>query len=323
MSLDYTGLLPVLQQLGDRIAGGLQIVVGKNVMEQHFPRLDPDQPALLVGLRGEAWGKRLAEALLKVYDPGHELSIFGAGREERLALGALAETQAGASERCLYVPPLPSPGAFTALQDVVARLRAPDGCPWDRELTWASLRPFLLEETYELLAALDSGDANKVVEEQGDLFLQLALQAEIATEDGKFRSGDVMAGIVRKLVRRHPHVFGDAVVSGSAEVLANWEAIKRTERAERGVKSSPLAGIPAGLPSLAQTAAYLDRVARLREIETPGAPWEELASAAGVVSAAMLGRALFGLVAWARARGIDAESALRQTNAEYAAGISD
>jgi tetrapyrrole methylase family protein/MazG family protein len=323
MSLDYAGLLPVLQQLGCRVAGGCQIIMGESVMRQHYPRLDPDQPALLVGLRGDAWAHRLAEALLKVYSPEHELLIVSAGREESLALGTLAGAKNGSDEICLYVPPLPSPGAFSALQDVVARLRAPDGCPWDRELTWAGMRPFLLEETYELLAALDSGDANKVAEEQGDLFLQLALQAEIAIEDGKFRSGDVLAGIVSKLIRRHPHVFGDVVVSGTEEVLANWEAIKRTERAERGVKSSPLAGIPAGLPSLAQTAAYLDRVARLREIETPDAPWNELASAPSGVSAAMLGRALFGLVAWARARGIDAESALRQTNAEYAAEISD
>ena len=128
-----------------------------------------------------------------------------------------------------------------------------------------------------------------------------------------------------KLVRRHPHVFGDAVVSGTDEVLANWEAIKRAERAANGEqKRSPLAGIPAGLPALAQAEAYLDRMSRLRELAAHDTPWAALAALppGAPLTPEVLGASLFGLVAWARARGVEAESALRTTNAHYAAQVA-
>jgi uncharacterized protein YabN with tetrapyrrole methylase and pyrophosphatase domain len=190
-------------------------------------------------------------------------------------------------------------------------------------LTWAKLRPSLLEETYELLAALDAGDEARVAEELGDLLLQIGLQTQIAAEEGRFRLPDVIRGIVGKLIRRHPHVFGDASVSGTAEVLANWEAIKRAERQSNGGKRSPLAGVPVGLPALAQADAYLDRMSRLRTLHAAAAPWTILAETrpGEPISAETVGEALFGLVAWARARGIDAESALRAANARYAAQI--
>lgn len=232
-------------------------------------------------------------------------------------LAGMAHLGAGAH---LYLPPRAGAATYEALQDVVAQLRAPDGCPWDRALTWAKLRASLLEESYELLAALDAADPAKVAEEQGDLLLQIALQAQIAVEEGRFRLPDVITHIVEKLIRRHPHVFGDAVVSGEAEVLANWEAIKAAERARNGEKRSPLAGVPAGLPALAQAEAYLDRMSRLRAATAPQAPWAPLAALApdAPLAAETLGDALFDLVAWALARGVEAESALRQANARFA-----
>jgi len=215
---------------------------------------------------------------------------------------------------------------------VVARLRAPDGCPWDRELTWARLRASVLEEAHELLDALDAADAGKVAEELGDLLLQVALLAQIAAEAGRFRPPDVIARIVEKLIRRHPHVFGDVEVSGTDEVLANWEAIKRAERAANSAaangdaapKRSPLAGIPKGLPALAQAEAYQDRMSRLRAGAAPDAPWSALAALPpdAPLAAGVLGQALFELVAWARARGVESESALRQVNAHYAAQVA-
>ncbi len=164
-------------------------------------------------------------------------------------------------------------------------------------------------------------------EELGDLLLQVAMQTQIAAEEGRFRFPDVARQIVDKLIRRHPHVFGDTVVSGTDEVLANWEAIKRTERQNSGEKKSPLSGIPAGLPALAQADAYLDRISRLETTNTTtnpvtGAPWEILAASDTSVTAEQVGEALFGLVAWARARGIEAESALREANARFAARVA-
>ncbi len=329
MALNYARLQPVWARLGERAAEGIQIVDGRVLAGQHYPRLDPDQPALVADVAGRTWSQDVAGVLLGAYGPEHRVILLVADRQEPVALAGLASALSWGENGDLFVPPLARPGAYTALQDVVARLRAPDGCPWDRELTWEKLRAFLLEETYELLAALDAEDAPKVAEEQGDLLLQIALQTQIATEQGLYRAGDVIAGIVEKLIRRHPHVFGDTVVSGTEEVLANWEAIKRAERATNGAEAqrrSPLAGIPAGLPALAQAQAYLDRVSRLQAIDVPSAPCDWLAAAetnGAEVTADMVGRALFGLVAWARERRIDAEGALRATNAAYAARVTD
>ena len=232
---------------------------------------------------------------------------------------------AGKAQRlALFVPALPTPGSFSALQNVSARLRAPDGCPWDRGLTWEKLRPFLMEETYELLAALDAGNPQKVLEEQGDLLLQIALQAQIASESGQYRFPQVVGRIVDKLIRRHPHVFAEAAVSGTDEVLANWEAIKAAERAENGEKRSPLAGIPPGLPALAQAESYLDRMSRLRPARPPAEPWAALADLPPdePVTSELLGQVLFDLVAWSMARGVESESALRETNAAFAAEVA-
>jgi uncharacterized protein YabN with tetrapyrrole methylase and pyrophosphatase domain len=163
-----------------------------------------------------------------------------------------------------------------------------------------------------------------VAEEQGDLLVQIAMQAQIATELGRFRMPEVIELIVDKLIRRHPHVFGDAVVSGTEEVLANWEAIKRAERQQNGAEQSPLAGVPSALPALAQADAYLDRMARLQEGVISEAPWTRLAELApdDALTADTLGEALFDLVAWGRARGVDAESALRQVNTRFAARVA-
>ncbi len=120
----------------------------------------------------------------------------------------------------LYLPPLPKEMTFENFQEIIARLRAPDGCPWDREQTHATLRKHLLEETYEALAALDADDPDGMREEFGDLLLQIVLHAQIGTEEGEFTMADIIQGISQKLVRRHPHVFGDVQVEGVKGVLA-------------------------------------------------------------------------------------------------------
>jgi len=309
-----------LAALGDTPISSLQIVAAAEVASQYYPHLDPAQPALILGLADRSLAGRIQETLLRAYPADHVVTLAHGATHTQFRLDGFAGLADFLSSAILLIPPLSQPAAYAALQDIAVHLRSPEGCPWDRDLTWAKLRASLLEETHELLAALDAEDAAKVREELGDLLLQISLQAQIATEAGLFRFGDVIAAIVDKLIRRHPHVFGDAVVSGTADVLANWEAIKAAERKNNGEKRSPLSGVPKGLPALAQAQAYIDRMSRLQAQPAPVAPWAALADLpAG--AAEQLGDALFELAAWALARGLDAESALRAANARFAAAI--
>src|SRR5271163_1492896 len=137
--------------------------------------------------------------------------------------------------------------AMDRLLDLMARLRAPDGCAWDREQTPATLKPQLLEEVYEVIEAIDSGSAGDLTEELGDLLLHVVFQAQIAREEGKFDFADVANGIAEKLVRRHPHVFGDQKTDDPAKIVAMWNELKKAEKPER---SSALDGVPRALPAL-------------------------------------------------------------------------
>ena len=324
MTFTIKDLGPALATIGDQALESLQIVSAAQVATQYYPHFDPGQPALLLGFTNRAEAQRVQQVLLMAYPADHAVTLISEGTKQTVPLASLTASTDLDFPCHLLIPALPTPASYAALQDVVARLRAPGGCPWDRALTWAKLRAFLLEESYELLAALDAEDVTKVAEEQGDLLLQIALQTQIATEKGLFRWPDVIHGIVDKLIRRHPHVFGDVKVNGTEDVLANWEAIKRAERESHGEARSPLAGVPKGLPALAQADAYLDRISRLQKLDVPDAPWailEELPADAPVTPE-MVGKALFGLVAWARDHGVDAESALRVINARYAAQIA-
>ena len=199
------------------------------------------------------------------------------------------------------------------LLDLVAvmdRLRSPGGCPWDAEQTHASLVPYLIEEAHEAVEAIESGDRAHMVEELGDLLLQVAFQSRVAAEDpvAPFDIDDVAAGIVDKLVRRHPHVFADVEAETAEDVAVNWEQIKAEEKPHR---DSPLDGIPAGLPALARADKVLSR------LERAGAGQVAAEATAGED----LGAQLLALVARARAAGVDAEAALRATLREVEAQV--
>ena len=215
---------------------------------------------------------------------------------------------------------------FQTLVDIVAKLRAPGGCPWDREQTHESLKRNLLEEAHEALEAIDSGDPSVLTEELGDLLVQIAFHADIAREAGHFDMGDVVERINRKLIRRHPHVFADESVSDAREVERNWERIKAEERAASGTHKSPVDGIPASLPALAAAQLMQDRVARA------GFEWDDVS---GVLDKLVeeveelrqadtqeekvheLGDVLFVLVNLARWMDIHAEDVLRQANGRF------
>ena len=206
------------------------------------------------------------------------------------------------------------------LVKVMARLRGPDGCPWDREQTHQTLARHLLEETHELLEAIDAGDDEGMRDELGDLLLQVVFHAQLAADDGRWDVDDVAEGLVAKLVYRHPHVFGEVQVAGADEVLVNWEKLKAAEAGERGAVDDD---IPVSLPSLARAAKVQRRAAgwgfEWRSVEGAVVALreevDELAAAVGDPAAAEdeVGDVLFATVALARKLGVDAESALRRT----------
>lgn len=153
---------------------------------------------------------------------------------------------------------------FGKLVEIMDQLRDPGGCPWDREQDWESLRGYLLEECHEALEALDTGDRKGLCEELGDLLLQIVFLSRLAQEEGAFTARDVVRGIVEKMIRRHPHVFGGERVADSDEVLRNWERIKEEEKAERGEhRRGVLDGLPPGLPALVRAQRLGEKAARV------------------------------------------------------------
>jgi MazG family protein len=208
-------------------------------------------------------------------------------------------------------------GSFARLVAIMARLRAPGGCPWDREQTHSSLAIHLLEETYETLDAIDRHDMPHLEEELGDLLLQIVFHAQLAKDEGAFEIGGVIERLLDKLVGRHPHVFGDVIVEDADDVVVNWEVIKRREKA----RSSPVEGIPRNLPALllvhklqrraagagkGGAAPTAERIAELARVALGGALGGEGESQAAV------GELLYEVVALAQQAGVDPEGALRK-----------
>jgi tetrapyrrole methylase family protein/MazG family protein/ATP diphosphatase len=221
------------------------------------------------------------------------------------------------------VPPVDAQdgSTLTRLVAVMQRLLAPDGCPWDREQSFESLRKYALEEACEVIDAIDSGDRKAIREELGDLLLQVVFQAELGRKEGAFAIDDVVSGIVEKLVHRHPHVFGDMDAKDADEVLRNWEKIKAKEKGERGV----LGGVPRSLPALTRAQRIGEKVERVG-FDWPDARGsrekvkEELAELDQAIASGdekaiedEMGDVLFALVNLSRHTKIDAEGALRRT----------
>ena len=218
---------------------------------------------------------------------------------------------------------------FPRLVELMQRLLAPDGCPWDREQSFESLRRYVLEEAAEVVDAIDDGDRRELRDELGDLLLQVVFLCELGRAEAAFGPDDVVAAVVDKLVRRHPHVFGDAEADDSAQVLARWERIKADERAEHGKSGGVLGSIPRSLPALLRAQRVGEKAANV------GFDWpvadgprhklaEELAELDVALAAgdsdrieAELGDALFALVNVARHAKVDAEAALRRTITEF------
>jgi tetrapyrrole methylase family protein/MazG family protein len=218
-----------------------------------------------------------------------------------------------------------SPG-IAAIFEVVSKLRAQGGCPWDREQTHESLRPYLLEETYELLEAIDAADDAKMMEELGDVLLQVAMHAEIAAEQGRFDATRVSEAVAAKMVKRHPHVFGDVSVANADEVLRNWEHQKVHEARQEGRDESVVDRVPATLPALAWTLGLQKRAARVGfDFASPAQAAESVAEEARELAEAPdhkeafveMGDLLFALVSLARSLRVNPEDALRAAGQRF------
>jgi tetrapyrrole methylase family protein/MazG family protein len=215
---------------------------------------------------------------------------------------------------------------FDALREIIARLRAPDGCPWDRKQTHASLRESFLQECYEVLESLDEGNALKLREEMGDLLLHIVLQAQIAEEAGEFKIEDVIKEINEKLIYRHPHVFSAAKVKDAEEVLHNWQELKQTEKAKKGKSDSLLASVPKSLPALNYSQEIQHRAAQVGfDWENDQGVVEKLVEEIGEFQRAAnkkekieeIGDILFTMANIAGRQGIELETALRQANQKF------
>ena len=218
---------------------------------------------------------------------------------------------------------------FAELVEVMARLRAEDGCPWDREQTHESLKPYLLEEAYEMLEAIDQGDDRELCKELGDVLLQIVFHAQIASEEGRFSVDDVCRALIDKLIHRHPHVFADAKVDDADQVVTNWQQLKQQERSATGQPLSAVDGVPKQLPALLRAQRIQSRASRV------GFDWDRIAGPLDKVEEEFgelrkdweagesqkveeeFGDLLFALVNTARFLQVDPEDALRRAVTKF------
>jgi MazG family protein len=334
-------------------AAGLQIVAAERLIATP---IEASRPVILVPLamlrpgsvqedpmvtplpgRHGPRGRAPLDVLARAYPADHAVGRFGT--EVAVTIAELRREHLAAP---LYLAPIPIEMAAAgpwAMPAISHRLRAPDGCPWDREQTHASLRKHLLEEAYEVYDALEGGATPELAGELGDLLLQVVLHAQLAAEAGIFDLADVQAAIATKIVRRHPHVFGEAEARTAADVNRQWERIKATERADAAAEAgeggdapavrSALDGIPASMPALAASQEMQDRAANLgydwpsldgvldKVVEETDELREAAADDDPTAWAEEFGDLLFVLVNVARKRGIEAEAAVRAANTKF------
>ncbi len=302
--------------------------------KKYYPPLSSNQNVLILGLFNKTRRMQLAQLLKKIHPPQKIVMCFQQNSQEQASFQVLhisiaeMETREFSDEFvAIYVPTSLNKNSMLDFLELIAHLRSPQGCPWDREQNHQSLRPNLLEETYEVLQAIDKMDVPGMQEELGDLLLQIVLQAQIASENDEFNFEDVVTSIEKKLIYRHPHVFGETAVANSDEVIKNWEVIKAQERRLNQKAEGLLQTIPKEMSALSLAQAYQKRAARV------GFDWESITSVKQKVMEELhevetakddeerskeLGDVLFTLVNLIRWYGYDAESVLREAAERFA-----
>ena len=327
------GIDRLLAAAGLDAADGVQLVAAGRLPSVAF---DPSLPLIVLGggseetatLPGRHARSGPGAVLAALYPPSHVLRRLS--DDTTVALEALDDAAlAGGDWLVPALAPIDNLASPHGMAAISARLRAPDGCPWDRRQTHMTLRPYLLEEAYETVDAIENGSPADLAEELGDLLLQIILHAQFAAQDGTFDLTDVYRSIAAKIVRRHPHVFGEVEVDGVEQVLSNWETIKADERAERGKgHDDAFAGVARALPALPGSREIQERASALGwDWDAIDGVWEKVHEELAELRSATtddetlheLGDVLFALVNLARWMKLDPEEALRTANHRWLA----
>lgn len=319
-------LQSVLETLSlDPLIHGLQIVAASELAGDYFPRLDTDRPALVLDCDTAELLERVVNTLRVNYPARHELTLARGKTKKIFPLDTIAYPRA-ARRAVLYVPPLPYSSSPLTLANIMARLRAPvGGCPWDLEQTHESITRALVEEAYEVIEAISDQDMAHLKEELGDLQLHVLFQTQIARDENEFALSDVGAELAEKLIRRHPHVFGNENIQDASIVLENWEKIKQAEKKSKGQKESANgldAGIPRNLPALTRAQKISERARRKKFSTANKKPNDaELGLKSKIERARnrerVVGELLLEIARIAEEHGIDAERALNAASKRF------
>jgi len=330
--MNFDIIAEITQKLNLDFKYGTKLLYGKDLAGRHSLMHLPDENAIYDFTQGIADSVLLINLVNLIYKP--EYQIFLAETSDNnftikySSVEKLPDQLKVFKNGFIIFQADPGNRSFLSFVELIAHLRSPEGCPWDRKQTHLSLRTNLLEETYEVLEAIDADDQDSLSEELGDVLLQIVLHAQLANESGKFNIYKVIKGIHDKLVFRHPHVFSDWDVKDASSVIKNWEVLKSQEREQKDQTSrkSLLDSVPKHLPALSLAQKYQERAARV------GFDWPEIAPVIEKIkeeikeiteaqdSASLeweLGDLLFALVNLIRWYGMDAESVLRQMNQRF------
>ena len=320
---------PVLTAIGIDALDGLQIFDAIEIASHLYPPCNVNFPMILGQVYNRFVASEVKLSLAAVYPEEHIVSLVHGASEHNQHVDNIPLYTIDRSDRIdhlttLYVPPIADLSMLSSLAETVAVLRGPNGCPWDMEQTPQSMRDGFLEEAYEVLDALDAEDEGNLCEELGDLLYHIVMQAQMASESQSFTLYQLIAGIDRKLRRRHPHVWGDLTVADSSEVVKNWDQIKSKEK--KRDRSSLLDGIPQALPALVRSQKIQNRVGKA------GFDWTEISGIYQKIQEEIgeiqrsrsaseqhdeLGDLFFVVVNLARWLAVDAESALRDANLRF------
>ncbi len=291
---------------------GVQIADATTFAARYYPPFDGDRPVLIAQVYNRQVASDTKLLLMELYPDEHPVTLLqGDGATLTLPLYELDQREVFGLRTSLWVPPLPRQGSLPYFQDIVAHLRAPEGCPWDREQDFMTLRNSILEEAYEVVDAIEREDTDALREELGDQLLLVTMYAQMASEEGLFTLHDVIDEVSTKLIRRHPHVWKDVEVSGSTEVLANWETIKAQEKVDKGSTPKDVYDeVPLGFPSLLRAEKISKRIRKaggaIPDPTTALNVWQNHPA-----DEAALGDLLFALANHANANHLESDSLLR------------
>lgn len=324
----------MLAEIGMTVLDGIQVFDALTVASDYHPPMNPEIPALLSHVDNQEIASNLKQTLLNQYPDDFSVQLVyvddsGDMLFEYLPLSEIDRSPHIDGLTALYLPALDKLTSFESFQNIIAQLRSPEGCPWDIKQTHQSLRPFLIEEAYEVLETIDENDPDALIGELGDLLLQIVLHTQIAIDDGEFYMSDIMREVNEKMIRRHPHVWGDVDVNGDPnKVVANWDDIKKAEKGNiSDTRKSILDGVPKGAPALFVSHKYQHKAAKV------GFDWDDVTGVQAkaeeeyneILTAESdeervkeIGDLIHVLVNWLRWLNVDdPESLMRETNAKF------